>query len=307
MNKILIPLFVLVLHHTYSQLRIITVLDAKNNSPIANAVIFDHEKEIASSDTLGNASIPINFLSSTLKIRHIAYQEETFDFTGESNFCFLMPQASALDEVVIYKNQNKRKIKSLSPIESVRKFLPENYGLSPPIQTNMVSAVYIPNMTPSKRQIIKRISIGTSDYKKRLKSGKIVKAKNVQFAPFLLNIFSVDTSNGIPNRKLLAKDLILQKQKNQTYAIVNFDEHESVILPSEGIFISFWNMDSIELSKFGFDDPPGISLIAVSVTNRFLPYQKLIFADFEPIWSQNNYLIKRQNTYDIHVDIEEYE
>jgi hypothetical protein len=241
-------------------------------------------------------------LNDLLKASHLSYNDNCFFLKDTQDTLFLRPKDIILNEVII--KGNKVKTKKIFPKKDVNHYYTKNWGKSPPIDKKLSLAIFFPNEDKSRKQVIKKILVATSDYQiYDFNKNESIKMKGAKYSPFKVNLYSVDSINFKPKEMIFENDFIIQLEKNKEYAELKINEEFN--LPNDGIFIVISNLEKNELEQLGYNGYPGIDTIGISDKNINFPFKRnnAIKGD----WSLDTFLYERKITYNIGVELQVYE
>lgn len=271
-----------------------------SKTPIPDAILLIEDTPKYITDSLGNVHIKSIDYEKEITIRHINFKTQKFNNWLSQDTLFLEEELTELNEIKIVRNKKSQKDIFLYPKSTTRNILPENFGKSGSLNSNIELALFFPNDN-YKNKIIKKIHVHTNDYEviEDLKTKKSTKKKGAKNSPIKVNFYSVDSIYHIPKEKIFKNDFIISCQKNEDFALLELSVDEQFEFPSNGIFISIKNLSKDEYKNLGFDFPPGIKLIGVSDENKIIPYFRYLHQGDDALWQKYNYIIDRGNTYKI--------
>lgn len=272
--------------------------------PITDALLIVNNSPKYITDSLGSVTIKEVDLNSSILIRHVKYKTKTFDNITNQDTLFLEEKLEELNDIgIIASSKTKKRTESLFPKISSRNILPENFGKSSSIGSNIEIALYFPNKK-KQNNIIQRLKIYTNDYKvlENLETKKANKRRNAKLSPIQVNFYTVDSIYEVPNEKIFKENFIVSCQIDDDYAILELSEEEEFEFPTNGIFVTIKNLSKEDYQALGFDYPPGITTIGVSKDNKIIPYFRYLHEDETALWEKYEYMIKRQNTYKVGIE-----
>ena len=300
--KIIILFTLLSISNAFSQKKITITSTLK--LPITDALLIANNSPKYITDSLGSVTIKEVDLNSSILIRHVKYKTKTFDNITNQDTLFLEEKLEELNDIeIIASSKTKKRTESLFPKISSRNILPENFGKSSSIGSNIEIALYFPNKK-KQNNIIQRLKIYTNDYKvlENLETKKANKRRNAKLSPIQVNFYTVDSIYEVPNEKIFKENFIVSCQIDDDYAILELSEEEEFEFPTNGIFITIKNLSEEEYKTLGFDYPPGITTIGVSKDNKIIPYFRYLHEGETALWKKYEYMIKRQNTYKVGIE-----
>lgn len=300
--KIIILFTLLSISNAFSQKKITITSTLK--LPITDALLIVNNSPKYITDSLGSVTIKETDLNSSIVIRHVKYKPKTFDNITNQDTLFLEEKLEELKDIeIIVSSKTKKRTESLFPKISSRNILPENFGKSSSIGSNIEIALYFPN-EKKQSNIIQKLKIYTNDYKvlENLETKKTNKRRNAKFSPIQVNFYTVDSIYEVPNEKIFKKNLLVSCQIDDDYAILELSEEEEFEFPTNGIFVTIKNLSKEDYQALGFDYPPGITTIGVSKDNKIIPYFRYLHEGETALWKKYDYMIKRQNTYKVGIE-----
>lgn len=300
--KNIILFTLLFVSNVFSQKKITVASTLK--SPITDALLIVNNSPKYITDSLGSVTIKEVDLNSSILIRHVKYKLKTFDNITNQDTLFLEEKLEELKDIeIIASSKSKKKTESLFPKISSRNIMPENFGKSSSISSNIEIALYFPN-EKKQSNIIQRLKIYTNDYKilENLETKKTNKRRNAKFSPIQVNFYTVDSIYKVPNEKIFQEDFIISCQNDDDYAILELSEEEQFEFPANGIFVTIKNLTQEDYEVLGFNYPPGITSIGVSKDNKIIPYFRYLHEGETALWKKYDYMIERQNTYKVGIE-----
>lgn len=207
-------LFIFIASISFSQKKYY-LKDKKTNEPIAYANIWQSNKIISTSDSLGVFILDsINVMSNKYKITSIGYKTiENIKLTGIN--IYLETEFTVIDEIVISKNIRNKKHK-------IGKLRNGDVGICAEMNKDISQiAKYFKNETKS-----------TMFHLEKIKFKSICSDKNRIIS---VSVFSLDKS-GLPYEILNRKNIIYKFNKGHNTNEINLS-NEKILFPEEGIFI----------------------------------------------------------------------
>ncbi|MCG2611106.1 hypothetical protein LZZ90_06270 [Flavobacterium sp. SM15] len=281
MKLLLVIIINLFISKIYSQNKIITTYDATKNTAIENVNFIFNEGTKYRSDKNGKVilkSIP----SENLTITHIAYDSIPTKISFLRDTVFLNKKITKLNEILI----PKKKIKIIYPKKSVANLNPRNYGTSAPLDEKSKYAVHIPNNL-SVTFFIKSITLEPTDFtvayfneNDKIKSKHY---KNQKYAPFKLNLYTVDSVYGIPDQPIFENDFILKLEDGKKYVTLKLDNQ--IEINNTGFFIVLSPLSKEEYENLAFERAPAFKHIQANKDIEYKVLTKNERVDYS-IWKQ---------------------
>jgi hypothetical protein len=278
--KVLISFFYLfTVISLYSQNnKTIQILNKIDSIAIESANIFIENKFIASSDNEGFFSIDIKRDFTTIKISHVNYGDNFFskDLVVNSDKIYIEEKTNKLEEVTI---KGQKKIKKL--------IFPEKDILS--LKTNGVSfsfnsevAIFVPNNRLLENYFINKIIINTA-------KDQFTKNINSKYIPFEVNLYSVDSIKGLPNKKIFNDNFFVFRNKNEDNVTVNLSYISKTKFPKNGIFIVIGLFDEDYYNKMGYFEKPSFKAVRRKNSSNFKEYHRRLFNGEKGDWKEAIY------------------
>lgn len=303
--KLLISILLFVSWFSTAQSKKYLLLDAGSKIPIEQANIDFLNGSGTHTDVQGHFSLDKN--TSSIRISYIGYQSLDLNTNILSDTIFLNHSTEVLTEVNVAGE--KRKYQKIFPKRAINNYFMENFGTGAPISTIVMKAIFIPNESKDTSKLISKIILYPTDYTSVSlgRKAKFKKQKDQKYAPFKINLYTVDTLIGIPVRQLFVKDITVQLQEGKTKLIYELTLEQQLNFPAEGIFISISTFDKEYYEAIGFKTGPAFKTIGISEQSAFKVYQKS-FAFYEEgdpnaKWFRDQYMWDRKNTYYIGLEI----
>lgn len=305
--KILLYFFLSIFSISFSQSRQCLLFDKETKLAIENANIDFSNGKGTHTDNKGVFLVQKNI--EFIKISYIGYESLEYKLTTKTDTIFLTPSTEALNEVNVVKE--KRNYKQIFPKKGFNDFLPENFGSDgTTIESVLIKAVYIPNESKDTTKTISKIIIHPTDYTSVTlgEKNKHEKQKGQKYAPFKINLYTVDTIIGIPIKRIFEQDITVQLKEGEKHLNYELTLDQLINFPIEGIFIAISSFPKEYYEAIGFKTGPGFKTIGISEKSKFKVYQKSLafYEDDDPAakWFRDQYMWDRNNTY--HVGLEVY-
>ncbi|MES2578568.1 MAG: hypothetical protein V4589_13220 [Bacteroidota bacterium] len=264
----LLIIFTFCIPNIYSQNKTIITYDITENKAIENVNFIFNGGTNYSSNKNGRVilkSIP----SENVMITHIAYDTISTKISSLRDTLFLNKRITKLNEIVIHK----KRIKIIYPKKSVGNLNPRNYGTSAPLDEKNIYAVHIPNNL-NINFFINSITLEPTDFsiaylneKDKIKSERY---KNQKYAPFKLNLYTVDSIYDIPDRRIFEKDFILKLEEGKKYVTLKLDNQ--IEINNTGFFIALSPFSKEEYESLAFERSPAFKHIQA---NKDIEYRVL--------------------------------
>lgn len=232
------------------------LLNKKDSSSISNAHIFIDDKLLQISDSLGIFSLNHEQQFDKIHISHINFEDKllTYSESIEKDKIFMTPLNHNLEEVnILTKNYEKT---SILPKQSV--FSKVGYFKGHRANSNSQYATFIPNNDFNEATIEKIIVEPHKGY---------WGDPDKQFMPFKVNLYSVDTINKIPLKKIIHSSILTRKNdsNNNTqkkYVMVDIRDY-NIDFPKEGVYVVVETLSREEYKAYyGISlEPPAFKVI----------------------------------------------
>ena len=303
--RILILFILLITNVSTAQSKKYLLLDAESKIPIEQANIDFLNGSGTHTDAKGRFSLDKN--ASSIRITYIGYQSLDLKTNILRDTIFLTQSTEVLTEVSV--PGEKRKYQRILPKRAINNYFMENFGTGAPISTILMKAIFIPNESKNTSKLISKIILYPTDYNTASlgRKAKFKKQKDQKFAPFKINLYTVDTLIGIPVRQLFVKDITVQLQEGETKLIYELTLEQQLNFPAEGIFISISTFDKEYYEAIGFKTGPAFKTIGISEQSAFKVYEKS-FAFYDEgnpnaKWFRDKSMWDRKNTYYVGLEI----
>ena len=278
----------------------IVFCDAVTKMSIEGVYVFNSKSSFIS-NTNGEILFP-EISDMYLSASHILYNNRKFHLNDIKDSLFLVQREYTLDAVTLVEHELVKTI--IFPKEGLRKLIPQNWGGSPPIQWQLMIAMYFPNEHAEKLKKLKKVLVSTSDYNIHFLNEKSkVYRKDAAYSPFYVNIYTADSLSLFPKAKVFEEDIIIKKEKGAKFA--EFELPINFYIPDNGFFVVIHNLKQEELEALGYHFRPGITTIGAPKHNKYLPF--VFNTAVDDHWKLDKYLVNRGNTYFIGIEVQEYE
>jgi hypothetical protein len=303
--KLLISILLFVSWFSTAQSKKYLLLDAESKIPIEQANIDFLNGSGTHTDAQGNFSLDKN--ASSIRISYIGYQSLDLKINILSDTIFLNHSTEVLAEVNVAGEI--RKYQKIFPKRAINNYFMENFGTGAPISTILMKAIFIQNESKDTSKLISKIILYPTDYNSVSlgRKAKFKKQKDQKYAPFKINLYTVDTLIGIPVRQLFTKDITVQLQEGETKLIYELTLEQQRNFPAEGIFISISTFDKEYYEAIGFKTGPAFKTIGISEQSAFKVYEKSFAfyeeGDLNAKWFRDKSMWDRKNTYYVGLEI----
>lgn len=282
----------------------IVVIDSDTKKPIEQANISFNNGKGTYSDINGCFYLPEIYDSITISF--VGYLEQKLKAISIKDTISLQRAIENLDEISVRKKSHN--YQRIFPVKNLNNLLPKNYGTSTPIPSILIKAVYIPNEEKHTTKVISKIIIYPTDYTSVYLGAKnrFEKQKNQKYAPFKINLYTVDTVIGIPSKKIFQNDITVKLKEGQKQLIYELTPEQQMNFPLEGIFISISSFQKEYYEKLGFKSGPAFKNIGISEGSKFKVFEKsFAFCELEEEckWFRDQYMWDRKNTYYVGLEI----
>nr|WP_314840369.1 hypothetical protein [uncultured Flavobacterium sp.] len=252
----------------YSQNKTIITYDITENKAIENVNFIFTNGTKYSSNKNGRVILKPT-TSENIVITHIVYDTIHTKFSSLRDTLYLNKRITKLDEIVIHK----KKTKTLYPKKSAGNLNPRNYGASAPLDEKTIYATYVPNNL-NLNFFINNIKLQPTDFSiAYFKNRSVIKTeryKNQKYAPFKLNLYTVDSIKGIPDQPFLEKDFILKLEEGKKYVTLKLDN--KIEINRSGFFIVLSSFSNDEYKSMTFERSPAFKHIQA---NNDIEYKDL--------------------------------
>lgn len=241
-----------------------------------------------------------------IKISCIGYIALELNVAAIKDTVFLHRSNEELKEISV--NGKERKKISIFPSKNINNFLPKNYGTGAPISSILIKAVYIPNENKTTTRIISKIIFYPTDYQtvSLVDKKKLKKQKDQKYAPFKINLYTVDTLIGIPIKRIFAKDIVVQLKDDERFLSYELSLDQQINFPTEGVFIAFSSFEKNYYEALGFKSGPAFKVIGITDESKFKTFQKsFAFCETDDacLRFRDQYLWDRKNTYYVGLEV----
>jgi hypothetical protein len=245
---------------TFAQKRIL-VIDKENRNPIVNVAILINDTVKYASNDEGFFLIKNKDLKKEISLKHVSYETINLNELVNVDTIFFEKKINKLNEIILVNKKNKELI--ILPPNSIISEFGFYKGHNTNLDTQYVT--YIPNEIVSEYKI-KSIII-------ELKKGHW-KSENLNFMPFKLNLYSVDSILKIPLEKLIDES-IYTKKENKNKIIIDVSDY-NIDFKKGGIFVSVEILDIEEYVKDGFfyNSGPSFKYLKKLKQNDFFTLEK---------------------------------
>ncbi len=253
MKKSILILIYLISQLIYPQTNKILILDEFNNSPIENAhITFKNGVNYITNEN-GYAFIKKSKNESFI-VSHVSYKSIKTKTTSINDTIYLKTRFYNLEEIIL----NNQKTILVKPNFGLKNFNPSNYGTGSPLKEDIIYALFIPNKF-GKEFYIKKISLEPTDYKILNTKGKVIEEKkNHKFAPFKIDVFSVDSVYNIPKYSIINKPIAIKLEDGEKFSTATFDE--KIKVDKFGFFIIISSFEKSYYEKIGFSSAPSLKI-----------------------------------------------
>jgi hypothetical protein len=302
--KLFLSCFLFYSTFVVAQNRKIVLIDNDTKKPIELANISFNNSKGTYSDI--NGCFSVAGTTDSITISFVGYLKKKLSCTAITDTISLSRSNENLNEVSVRnKSQNVQRI---FPIKNLNNLLPKNYGTSAPIPSILIKAVYIPNEKKDTTKLISKIIIYPTDYISVYLGAKnrFEKQKNQKYAPYKINMYTVDTLIGIPSKKIFQNDITVQLTDGQNQLIYELTPEQQMNFPLEGIFIAISSFGKEYYEKLGFKSGPAFKNIGISEESKFKMFEKsFAFCETEEEckWFRDQYMWGRKNTYYVGLEI----
>lgn len=282
------------------------LLDENTKLAIENANVDFSNGNGTHTDKKGVFLVPKNI--EFIKISYIGYESLEYKLTIKTDTIFLTPSTEALNEVNVVKE--KRNYQQIFPKKGFNDLLLENWGSDGNTIANvLVKAIYIPNESKDVTKIISKIIIHPTDYTSVTlgEKNKYEKQKDQKYAPFKINLYTVDTIIGIPIKRIFEKDITVQLKEGEKHLTYELTLDQQINFPIEGIFIAISSFPKEYYEAISFKTGPAFKTIGISRESKFKVYEKSLafYDDDNPNakWFRDQYMWDRNNTYYVGLEV----
>jgi hypothetical protein len=215
------------------------VLNYKDSTAIENAYISMNGLNKTITDKNGIFKIKSNSKFDSITISHISFNAKTLKKSEllTSEIIFLVEKNQQLDEVVI--NEKEVVIEPILPKQTL--FSKMGHYKGHRAIENSEYVTFIPN-SKNKSELIKNIVIETHK--------GYWGDPNKEYMPFKVNLYSVNESNGLPDKKLLSNSILTRKISEESkYVKVDISDY-FIDFPESGIFICVETLSKDEYKDY---------------------------------------------------------
>lgn len=304
--RILLIVFLFVSSLTKAQNRKHLVLDRETKTAIEQANIDFLNGNGTQTDNKGTFSLDAKV--AFVSISCIGYNTLRAEVERLTDTVFLERSSETLKEVSVVKEKRNRK--QIFPKKGFNDFLPENFGVDGnTIESVLIKAVYIPNENRDTTKIISKIIIHPTDYTLvyLAEKNKHKKQKDQKYAPFKINLYTVDTVLGIPIKRIFEKDITVQLKEGEKQLLYELTLDQQLNFPIEGVFIAVSSFKKAYYEAIGFKTGPGFRTVGISEKSKFKVYEKscAFFDDDDSNanWFRDQYMWDRNNTYYVGLEV----
>lgn len=296
------PIFTILLSFTsslYSQNKRLYTYDITEKRAVENVNFIFKDGISYSSDKNGKVILK-TIPSENVKITHIAYETINSKISSIGDTLFLHKRTNNLNDIVIYKKTTK----IIYPKKSLGNLNPRNYGTSAPLDDKSLYATYIPNGL-NVNFYIKSITLEPTDFsiayinkKDKIKSQH---HKNQKYAPFKLNLYTVDSQYGIPDQRIFEKDFILKLEEGKKYVTLELDN--SIEINNTGFFVVLSPFSKEEYQNLAFEKSPAFKHIQTEKDVEYRVLTKNNNVDYS-IWKQTQRSIDNNQVLYFELEVE---
>ena len=265
--------------NSYSQNnKSIQLLNIKDSTAIVSANIFIDNKYVTSSNSQGNFSIDIDQYFTTLKISHTTFGTNFYKKNKVTivDIIYITEKSNNLEEVVI---KSKKKIrKTILPEKNIINF--KRNGINFPFGWEI--AIYVPNYNSLDKYYINKIIINTE-------KNQFTKSKNSKYIPFEVNLFNVDTIDGIPDKKIFEENFFCVRSQNENNVTIDLSSKTKIQFPKNGIFIVVNLFDEKYYNERGYFEKPSFKVVKRSSSSNFKEYHRMLVNGEKSIWREPIY------------------
>ncbi len=272
-----------------------TVKDKVSKKPIEGALAYYMDSVSATNDE-GKVTMSL-VIGNQVRITHIGYKTAIYKFDKELSEIYMIPESISMKEIVLENKADYTNSKTILPKKSFGNLLPHSYGTGAPLGVNEIKAVFIPN-TLHQKAIIQEILLEPTDY--LILSDKKEKIEGGKYAPFKINLYTVDTLYNIPDKPIFATDFTAQLNRGENYVKIILKEKQAVF-PEKGIFIIISSFDKEFYRKMdnNFLGAPAFKVIDTRKKSKFKQYNKNLYWGDEALWELDSWYSKYNCVYNV--------
>jgi hypothetical protein len=198
---------------------------------------------------------------------------------------------------------HKTSILKLSPKKNFSHYLPKNIGHSKSPSYLIKAGVHFPN---TLNKIGKLYTIGIKIKPSstiNLLQSTTTNYERDKFAPFNVNVYNFDSKSNLPSTKYLVNDTLVQLEKGDDILILDLSKL-NIPFGKDGVFITLEKLTESRYNELGFPYGPSFGIVGVSEHNLITPFT-LNQRIENTVWQKDIYLIEKNNTYDIEINLGE--
>jgi hypothetical protein len=293
----------LVSAYAIAQTKVITVLDAKDKTPLEGVKITFENGRTQSTDAYGKIKVNTNH---TIELTYIGYASTTIAADTVTRPIELLPETYELNDVTIQATKRKKYTAKVLPKKGLRSLKMQNYGTGAPLHNDEEAAVYIPVDAVKNGAVVTGIFFQPTDYR-TLENGKYLNHAGAKHAPFKANVYYADAKSHVPLTPVFEEDFEVKLEEGEKYAVIKLDESQKFTFPAEGICIVVRACAADYYHALGFKSAPAFDKLDVGKKNMFWQFRKALYQGDEAEWKTEFLFATRNEIYRFDVEVEYYE
>ncbi|MFT7251514.1 MAG: hypothetical protein ACI9FW_001254 [Flavobacterium sp.] len=268
--------------------------DLKTLMPNVNVNFLNNTE--TKSDSIGRVVIKDSLIKE-LELSYIGFDNLKLKILEIKDTVFLSKRKHLIDLVSL-----KTETKKISPKFNLNKlFSFSNIGTGSPLHQNEAKAIFIPYDKQHDGYVISKIKLFPTAYNviSLDNNEKKITYSDVKYSPFWLNLYSVDTLNGIPDKKIFTENIKIQLKKNEKYAIFSIANYEKININRNGIFIVIGSYNDEFYKKLNYKSAPAFKSTINGKRSKFKQFnlRKPFLNDDEYFWEIDNWSWTHNSTY----------
>ncbi|CAM3588383.1 hypothetical protein FLGE108171_04500 [Flavobacterium gelidilacus] len=292
--KPLIIFYCLLSFNSYTQNKIFYIKNKDLKTLIPNVNVNFLNNTETKSDSIGRVVIKDSLIKE-LELSYIGFENLKLKILEIKDTVFL----SKRKHITL---KTKTKTKKVSPQFNLNKlFSFSNIGTGSPLHQNEAKAIFIPYDKKNDGYVISKIKLFPTAYNVISLDNieKKITYSDVKYSPFWLNLYSVDTLSGMPDKKTFTENIKIQLKKNEKYATFTIDNYEKIDIHRNGIFIVIGSYNDEFYKKLNYKSAPAFKSTKNSKKSKFKQFnlRKPFLNDDEYFWEIDNWSWTHNSTY----------
>lgn len=220
---------------------------------------------------------------------HLGYDTLKVAFSKLKDTLILKEKSNILNEVVISKKTKRIKLFSkkynLNLLANMA-----TLGTGSPLHYKEQIGVFVPNDDENRMKYIQKVFLRPEEYRYGTNMAKpnkdLIYCKKEKYAPFKVNLFTVDSLIGIPSTKLFEEDFVVQLKAGEEYAVLELTKEQQLQLPKGGVFVVISSFDKEYYERLGLRSSPYFEEVVTNSKSLYKQY-RTVFRHGELIWARD--------------------